>query len=140
MPARSLLILQDIDIELARLRHAIELAQVLGLGVASEAAASARRTQVATEARIEELERERSAKAASTPPAILLAYELARKRLKTLPWVARSDGKTCPACNGALPTFFLQPVHVHTDLRSCPSCERLLAFTSDRAPTGNSAA
>jgi hypothetical protein len=113
---RNLLMLQSIDVDLARLRREIESIVPDGNGV---------ELRNGIGRRIEQLEGQRIKVAARLPKDLLSSYDLRKKIIKA-PWVARLERQACASCQARLPTKVVFELLSQGVARPCPACSRLV--------------
>ncbi|HSI04113.1 MAG: hypothetical protein ACAI38_24355 [Myxococcota bacterium] len=125
-----LFVLQELDLQLAVLQQQRVLAESLrggvGLRLADDNAAQARRALPLTESRIRELEEERRSVALLLPRTVLRPYERLKDAGVPPPWVARTSKPRCPGCNGDLSPAAVREASVDRAPLRCESCWRLL--------------
>lgn len=113
---RNLLLLQSIDLDLARLRRELDTISPDGPGI---------ELRNGTSRRIEQFEAQRAKVSARLPSSVLSAYDFRKKVIKA-PWVARLERQACASCQARLPTKVVFEILSQGVARPCPGCSRLV--------------
>jgi predicted nucleic acid-binding Zn-ribbon protein len=113
---RNLLLLQSIDVDIARLRRELNSIVPDGNGI---------ELHNGTSRRIEQLEAQRIKVSLRIPKDLLSSYDLRKKVIKA-PWVARLEKQACASCQARLPTRMVFELLSQGVARPCPGCSRLV--------------
>jgi predicted nucleic acid-binding Zn-ribbon protein len=109
-----------------------KLADELG---AREGDISSKLGEAESKARVKRAERDAAVKA--LPPPLYRRYEMIRSKRGNA--IAQTNDGTCRACNMALPPQLFHRLRREPTLEQCPSCNRLIYFSSPQAVDASAA-